>query len=447
MPSTSLARDALIATTILLAVTDLGLFSAADGAVVAFFIALKRPILSPLLLLPLATLQDTPGLAGHWWYAAFVAVGSVVLLTTPFHAPDMWRSRWGQLVSIVIGYAVVASILHSLLAGHPQAPTRPPITVGGLAIFMVWCGLAAGYMLRSHPDGPQAAAQVAWALLAHGLLLGVLQAGWDPQLLASPSGRELIKNTPQLIIPTVLGYPRITGTFLTPNGFALALLLVLLASVALTAQPRMRGWHVVVWFVTGLALVLLSLSKAAAIFYSLTALTAVIMRLGWRRSASFALLVLLAASLPLAVAGPTIQAAFGVTCGIGEDSYRSLAWQLTVRSFDAADWLFGTGLSYWPEFFASGLSVNLADPHTWLLSLPGTFGAPGIIFFLLLVTGLGLVVRNSQGERRWVAIALGILMLLKDLVSEPLLLGNTPLTFLLWLTLSTVLEPSPRTPP
>ena len=59
-----------------------------------------------------------------------------------------------------------------------------------------------------------------------------------------------------------------------------------------------------------------------------------------------------------------------------------------------------------------------------------------MLFYVLLVTTLVRRIGTSRTEEERVAIYLLLLLfLLKDLVSIPAVLGNTPLTFQVWLLL------------
>ena len=96
-------------------------------------------------------------------------------------------------------------------------------------------------------------------------------------------------------------------------------------------------------------------------------------------------------------------------------------------------------------FFNQQIGVELSDPHSLPLSVAGTFGLPGILFYLML---LGLLARESLVRDSTAARRLGIYLLLlvflvKDLVSIPAVLGNTPLTFMIWLLLGLVLVRPP----
>jgi hypothetical protein len=122
--------------------------------------------------------------------------------------------------------------------------------------------------------------------------------------------------------------------------------------------------------------------------------------------------------------------------------YRGIAWSATVSEFGFSDWLIGTGLASWPVFFEKYAGVPLADPHSWLLSIPGTFGLPGILYYTLVFITLAGAWKSAKDERGCrVAITLLILLVfVRDLVAVPVLLGNTPLAFLVWLAMAIALS-------
>lgn len=104
------------------------------------------------------------------------------------------------------------------------------------------------------------------------------------------------------------------------------------------------------------------------------------------------------------------------------------------------DWIFGVGVSAWPEFFQQQVGIPLSDPHSVVLSIPGTFGLVGILFYVMLLSLFANRFRPDAADERRLAVYLLLLLFLgKDLVSIPVLIGNTPLTFLIWLILGLAL--------
>ena len=105
--------------------------------------------------------------------------------------------------------------------------------------------------------------------------------------------------------------------------------------------------------------------------------------------------------------------------------------------------------SHWPVLFDKYLDYSLSDPHSILFSIPGTYGVVGVIFYVtLLAFWIFEAVRRRHAAR---VLALSFILLLfgKDLFSIPYLIGNTPITFALWLAMGVAFmrtaQPSPVT--
>lgn len=436
--------NAIVACGVVLLLADLGIMSTADAAVGALLMALLRPSLAPWLLFPLATIQDAPGLAGIWWYAGFVMVGAWSIVSCSNLRLAGKPRIWGLIASVIVVYAIFVSLIQDSLGGYPQSDHRNPMLVGGLVLFMIWCGLYVGQRLSLTPKNARTIKWVVALLVLHGLGVALIQAIYSPTFLASPVGLQEIKNAAQLIEPTAAGFPRITGTFLTPNGFALAMALLLLLVPAIRGTMVIKWQYAVAWISIGAILSLMSFSKALGIFFVLTAWIALFQLLHWKRAlilfGSFMLVTWIGIVLwPTALS--ILADVLRITAEFSGDSFRAQAWSLTLSNFYWGDWLFGTGFSYWPVFFESRMDVTLADPHSWVLSVPGTFGLPGFMFYILVAYGLVRVMRRSSGEHWLIAAVMLVLLFIKDLVSVPSLLGNTPLTFLVWVIIGGLFSP------
>jgi hypothetical protein len=110
--------------------------------------------------------------------------------------------------------------------------------------------------------------------------------------------------------------------------------------------------------------------------------------------------------------------------------------------------VFGTGIAYWPVFLERTVGFSLSDPHTWVLSIPGTYGLIGIAFYGLLGLFLFNSARQTSGYLRSVAIGLACMFFIVDASSIPYVIGNTPITMMIWAALAALgmrrLEPGAR---
>jgi len=335
---------------------------------------------------------------------------------------------------IVVVYATAMSALQAHLDGFEQAEGRPFLMVGGLMLVMIVTGYVASAVL-----GPDAAERrrlgwLAAAALAHALLVGALQIPLGQEYYRSGDNLAKVEASRQLVEEGALGFARINGPFLSPNAFGYTiLLLALVVVIALWRSARARAF--LFYVVAGGAAVMLSLSKALLGYYGLAVLVQFRYVAG-RLAAALAVVAASAAVLAFASTSlyPILLAVFRVQeGGLGS---RQFAWLAVLRELRLQDWLFGVGLSAWPVFFEHQVGIPLSDPHSLPLSVAGTFGIVGVLFYLLLVGTLLRALARARDEAGRVAILLLLLLfLLKDLVSIPAVLGNTPLTFLVWLLL------------
>jgi hypothetical protein len=424
----------------------------------ALLIALWQPVTAPYLLLTASAIQDAPGQAGLWWYASAILLGTVVIFN---ELPAMLRflqTRDGRLVKLalvsglaLVAYAAAASFIYDSTEIYPQSDDRQYGVVSAAMIFMMTAGVATALNLaRRGWDGGPLKFSILF-LLAHALMAIVLQMQIGPAFLASEAGREVIADAAQLNQATDLGFARVHGTYLTPNGFALAyvLLLLVLAVRRQTEPVSLRAF--VVFATASIGLSAVALSKSMLSFSVLTSLVMALQVYGHRAKNSLMARIAILAGVVSAVSivifallnnQELLAHAFRFAPEEAtESSYRALAWSLVVEKFDWTAWVFGTGLSHWQVLFDSELPFRLSDPHSYLLSIPGTFGVLGVLLFSALIAVLARVAIKSRGSRRVLAISLLILFLVKDLVSIPYILGNTPITLLIWVLLTMVLSP------
>lgn len=420
---------------------DLGLISSYDGVFVALLIALIRPSMAPYLLITVSSIQDAPGMAGAAWYLSFVLVGCVAVVygvkTASIDRGDLLSvNAWGLGATFVVAFALLISLANDSLGGYPQSSARNPIMVGMLIVFMIWVSIQSTNILRLDQGAQKILIWLAVILLTHGIGVALLQVLIHPMFMASARGAEEMQGLAQLTQVTSLGIPRAHGTFLSPNAFALYVIYLVLIVQVYRKQEPLKVGYVVFWCVFALVICVLSQSKSIVLFYAVSALLMMIQVRSW---------ALIAASVFLSV--PTIfwlyhagviadlAASFRVYNELSGDSYRSIAWSAVMENFSWYDWITGVGLSHWPVFFEEKVGFTLADPHTWLMSIPGTFGLPGLIFYLCIIIALAVKAVNARGNAKSVATTMLVLLLIKDMFSVQYLLSNTPFTFMVWLIL------------
>lgn len=435
----------------MVSLSDFGLISGADGVIYALALSLLLPSLTPYLLIAICTFQDVAGLSTFWWYAGTILLGMLIVFRWAVNGgiKELMASRAAMPVMaalLVIFYATLISLLQILLHGHPQANTRHPLAVAGLMVGMIVMGVAVAAELNRDARAAERTKWLVVILVVNGLFVALMKVVFGLELFASAGGLEQVQEASQLTEPSVLGIPRLIGTYLTPNGFALCYGLVML--LVLQHQARVSTSYALVYAITGGVLGLITFSKAMVIFFLLAT---VILFMQTRRArilavtavvATFFLLVLVYATS--ALEWQNLASAFRIsTDDTGEMGYRGQAWHLIMQTFDVADWLLGTGLAYWPILFEQNLGFSLSDPHTYLLSIPGTYGILGVMFYILIGMTLFREAYYEPGPRRALALILAALFFVKDLASIPYLIGNTPLTLLIWILISGLLLNSP----
>jgi hypothetical protein len=440
LPWAALIDVLLLALTVVAA--DAGVLSEADGVVVALASALLRPPLIPYLLFLVAGFQDAKGLSGNWWYGGTVALGCATLLVNGGRLPEPLqhgRRDYRDLAGfalLVIVYAVASSYVQRWFGIHEQASTREPIVVGLLAVAMLTFGSAAWESISADPRAERRICAVFWLTFLNGLAVSIARLFFGYQSFVSVAGAAGMEaGGEQLFEDTPLGFPRMTGTYLTPIGFAMYIGYLLLLWQAMKREQSVRSRFVLLYCFVGLVLALTSLSKGMAIFFVITSLAFATVR-----ARLLVPVVLVAASLVLVgvayVGGDAILEAFRFESGTSVESYRAVAWSAILNTFKWTDWVFGTGIAYWPVFLQRTVGFSLSDPHSYLFSIPGTYGLAGMAFYLMLALFLYAAFRRATGYLRMVAVALATMFFVVDATSIPYVIGNTPITMLIWTALS-----------
>jgi hypothetical protein len=424
-------------------------FSSMDAALFLLAVAFLRQRLRPYLLLLAASVQDAPGLAYLWSYICFAGVGVLLLAESALRPPAGAGARFGPVERLVvmaialIVYGAGVAWAQESLGGYPQSAERPFVAVAALTVVMILSGYFSRHVVDLDLANRRLLGKLAVLAIAHALAIGLLQIPFGQEIYRSGTNLAQVEATKQLMEAGVIGFARINGPFLSPNTFGYSiLLLAVIAAVTLYETAR---WRVAfVYVIAGAAAVVLSMSKAVLGYYGLSGIVLSYFLIGGRRTALLAFACLLA--VPLVLSSDLVQLALDVfRVQEGTLGTRSLAWSAAIDHMKLIDWLSGIGVGAWPPFFAQYIGEPLSDPHALLLSLPGSYGVLGVVFFVLL---LATVFRVPIAGEDVVARRLGkslliLLIVVKDLASIPSVLGNTPVTFLVWLLLGLVIASPP----
>lgn len=416
-------------------------FSPADAALFLLLVALTSQRIRPFLLVLAASVQDAPGLGYLWSYVCFAGVAALLVGTYVLRRVSAGGARFdpdferlAAFALVVVAYAVVMSALQARLHGYAQADDRPFLAVGGLMAVMIVTGYVAGAVIGSDAADRKRLGLLSIGALAHALLVGALQIPFGQAFYRSGENLSKVEQSHQLVEEGALGFARINGPFLSPNAFGYTvLLLALVAAIVLWRSARTRAFFV--YAIAGGAAVMLSLSKALLGYFGLAVL--VLFRYAAGRLATAIAVFAGLAGLAVLMSSHLYQIMLAVfrvqEGGLGSRQY---AWLAVLRELQPLDWIFGVGLGAWPVFFEDHVGIPLSDPHSLPLSVAGTFGLVGVLFYVFLVSTLARGLARARDDADRVAVYLLLLLfLLKDLVSIPAVLGNTPLTFFVWLLL------------
>ena len=247
----------------------------------------------------------------------------------------------------------------------------------------------------------------------------------------------------QLTEDTPLGFPRLTGSYLTPIGFAMYVAFMFSLWEAHCRRDRFSGWQALGYILVGVLLTFMSLSKGIAIYFIASVLVLLML------SPRF-LIPAMACGIGFCiwvvnlVGTDAISEAFRIQQGTSNTSYRAIAWAETINHFSWFDWVFGTGFAYWPIFLERYAGFTLSDPHNYLLSIPGTYGVLGVAVYVLLAGCLLLVCRHAGKYARLSAASLMVMFFIANAVSIPYVIGNTPITAVIWAAIASLCTSNTR---
>lgn len=430
---------------------DLGVISQYDGVISSIMLALLFPQYAFILLIAISAYQDSPGMSTWGWYLSFVSV-FLILIAHNIHyfIKKVFKNRLFVFTYIVITYGLVISSFYDITGIYPQAESRPYYVSGLLMYIMVAGGfLARLELLKTRKE--KAFKKTLLIIVFHSIAVILYQMFVSASFLSSAAGFENISESVQLLDKTAIGFSRLTGTYNTPNGFALCLVLLSLLYFSSLAKLKFKSLMiyslVIVFFsVAALSKGLIAFSLLSIMFYSLFLIKRKIVRifLYFLVFITVALIAILPTNIETLLTGTALSDSLRLDNVLNNQNlgYRGEAWATILKEFTITSWLFGTGISHWPIFFSTHLSFSLSDPHTLVFSYIGSYGILGVMYFIYLLYSLIKAKKPSSQYQYFLIGSLLSIFIVKDLMSIPYIFGNTPLTFLIWLLISTLLIPS-----
>lgn len=437
-------RAGLISLTYFL-VANLAIFSAWDAVGVALALAVLAPAWRPYLLLLAGSVHDAPGQADPSVYASvcgitclmlFSAIMNTSLRGTSRTAEERTFSRFVLAGLILVTYGLISSFVQQRLQLHEQLEDRPYYILGGLMAMMMISGFLANRLLSEDPYVSVRLRTVCACILIHILLITLLQTILGPAFGASGTGRIIISQHFELFDGGDRGMARLTGPFLSPNTLAMLPCLYLLIYLRASRGSDISEGYIVSFMCVGIVLAVLGGARSMFGFYILASGVLVFVK-SPRRAIGMTL-----AALPLVfVIGVPWDDLLVLMRFHDIDSLQSLGirgayWNACLHNLTREQWLFGSGLSHWPIFLHYYVGYPGADPHNWIFSMAGSFGAPGLLFYACL--GWALLKRGFSGPQRYRAIAWCLLILLlgRDLANVQYVVNNHAMGCLYWIAIS-----------
>ena len=432
---------------LVLLAADFGFVSSFDASMLAIVIGLTFPRFLLGLTMIVISMQNALGASGISWYLGFVLLASIAFIQhlSVLRTHPRLFTRIPAIVLFaffVIVYGTIISAIYSFLDYLPQDSDRPFWMVGMLMMLNVWFAHYFNVMISAGKIRFRDYAPFAWMALIHFLLVLVGQIWFGPGFLVNADENSDLVDFSQLVVSSALGIPRMTAQFSSPNTMALFFILAFLVLFQGRRHWKLsRGW-LVFWVLCGIVITVTSQSKAIALFFAVTFLFLSVHKLGWVISilVGFGLLFVVD-SFVTASLFDMLTDAFRISNELSGSSLRSRTWSAVISNFNSMDWVFGTGLSHWPIFIEQHLGIRLTDPHTVILSIPGTFGVFGVLFYFFLIIKLVKTAMRAHGGRQFASVVLLGVFLVRDMFGIPYIFGNTPVTFLIWFVLLRTLYP------
>lgn len=413
-------------------------------AAAAVACSLASAPLAGALCLAASALQDARGMEPQPALATVLGCGGACLLRGGWSllatSPRTLRlSLAACAMAVFVGLAVSVAGLFG--AGFEQSDVRPPIGVAVADLAMPTVGASVGLVATASVVGRRMLAGAVLAALALIAARVGAQAWLAPDAGFSEVGRESIAAARQLSGDASSGQVRFIGSMLTPNAMSVSVVLLLLAGF--TAVPP-RSFPVALLAGATMAAAAWLAGSKSSLVVAAAAAAALAFAASWRKS--MAMLACGAAALVVLSDGgigwDAIESRMRIDV-VGVDTIRSRAWQACAAELRPVDALLGMGLSHWPVFFERTIGDRMADPHSAVFSYPWTYGIAGPAALALTSWCLARIAFRG-GPARAAALALLALLLVRDMVAIPLLIGTTVLTLQLWACIAMLLARDTR---
>lgn len=449
--------DVAVVVGIFLMLSWLPWFNGFLGPIWIAFCCLVFPSLAPYSLLAAASIQDAPGFPSGLSYPVYALLGFtlvsycglrmiLVRRTAPVIASQL-EVRHKQLIVIaivVIVYGFLLTLIGHYLGTREIGARRPPFFVAMFMIAGVVSGYVAAKVVQRRSDGARALLTCVTLILLNAMIAMGAQLIWGYEAYRSPAGIQAMLTSSQFTQVSSLGYPRLAGTYLSPDTFGIFALLVIIVRLVLLERIRGKVNWLSLWLHVGLAafFVLATMSKNVALLFIFAFGYLVVRRLQVRGLILIAGALLASFLLWVTQYIDFSHVIFNAlrlpdTVHLNE-TYRYLILTTALAKLSFLDWITGTGLSYWPVVLQFATPGGEANPHSWLLNAPGEFGLFGILVYVFVGFNLYIAWKNSQGALRALILAVSTVIFVCGAFDVDMLFGQSPFNFVIWFVLALV---------
>lgn len=400
----------------------------------------------PALLVLICSVQDAPNYSYDTSYIVFV---SVVLFTaiesilssegrawfTKFwkHKPAV-RKAFFAFIGIAL-FGGFLSFAQDTYGTRPQSELRDYrlLTILMLANY-IGAYLCVCFIFKNSQSALTTLTALMCAI-AHAILIATAQIFAGQEVYRSANRLEQALSSGQLTSETAIGIARLNGPFLSPNALGLYVALFLILFVGINEMSKgINKRSKAIYLVAAVSSVVMSMSKALIVYQAIASLVLIKSKVNGVMfySSSLILLIMLAALLfffpqqDMEVASSMAGEVLRIDSARGLGT-RGFAWAAVIQDLTIYDWITGMGLSHWPIFFYFNIGVPLADPHNFVLSIAGTFGVVGIVFYGYVLV---MMFRAYKTTKHSFILMILALILVKDMGSIQSVVGNTSATFL-----------------
>jgi hypothetical protein len=427
------------------AIANLGYVTPYDSIAFILAVAVIAPTWRPYLLLLVASIHDAPGQADPSVYIgvcgitvlmAFSAIMNPRLRAGAKTAEDRVFTRLVTSGLLLVLYGLTSSWAQVKLQLHEQEADRPYYILAGLMATMMVSGFLANRILSEDKFASVRLRTICTFILAHILIITLLQTVFGPMFGASNTGAAAIGQLTELMDGGSRGVARLTGPFLSPNTLAMLPCLYLLIFLRASRGSDVSDRFILAFVSIGLILAVLGGARSMFGFYLLACGVLI-----WTKSPQRAIGLGLLSLPALFLVGVPLEEILVLMRFQDMDSLQSLGmrgnyWNACIHYLSPEQWLFGSGLSHWPVFLKYYAGHAGADPHNWVFSMAGSFGLLGLSFYMCLA--ILLLRRGFSGPKRYRAIALCLFVLLlgRDLANVQYVVNNHAMGCLYWICIA-----------